>query len=236
MSTFVELQTRIADEMDDDDLKSGGQIAKAVNSAIQEYRDRRLWFTQIKAKTFSLTSGTEYVAPVLSVTGISTTEPLTTVDLLKIDDGSGANYRALVQVDDSVIEAAQGGAVIGRPSHFSLVSDSTGTRIRFYPIPDQNYTPSVTGMIRFSDLSLDADTNSWLTDGEELIRQSAKRKLMADVTHELPPGSPPTAAEQVALSALYKTTRLRMGSPQVRTEVAGMQGASYGVNADIRNI
>lgn len=234
MSTFGEVQTQIADELDDDDLMDGGQIAKAIQSAIKEYRDKRFWFTQIQAKSFSLTSGTEYVAPTLTVTGISATEPLTTVDSLRIDDGSGQSYQSLVQVDNSVIDNCQSGTITGRPSHFSLVSDVDGTRIRFFPIPDQNYTPLVSGLIRYEDLDDDADTNAWLTDGEELIRLAAKRKVMSDVTKELPFGSPPSPAEMKALSDLYKTTRLRMGSPVVRTEVAGMQGTRSGVIADIR--
>jgi hypothetical protein len=234
MSTYLEVQTQIADELDDEDLLSGGQIAKAINSAIKEYRDKRFWFNQVKAKSFTLTASTEYIAPTLVVAGISTVEPLTTVDMMRIDDGTGANYTSLIQVDDTVINEAQSGSVIARPTHFSLVSDASGTRIRFFPIPDQTYTPTVTGLIRFADLAADGDTNSWLTDGEELIRLAAKRKVMSEVTKEIPSGSPPSPAEQKALSDLYATTRLRRGSPQVRTEVAGMQGNNYGVIADIR--
>lgn len=236
MSTFIELQTQIADELDDDDLLDNGQISKAINSAIKEYRDKRLWFLQAKAKSFALTALTEYCAPALTITGLSTTEPLTTVDSLWVDDGTATNYRDLIQVDDSVIESSQSGNITGRPSRFSLVSDSDGTRVRFFPIPDIAYTPIVSGLIRFQTLSADSDTNPWLTDGENLIHLAAMRWVMTTVTKEIPFGTPASPAEINALNALYKTTRLRMGSPQIRTEVAGMQGNTFGVIADIRNI
>jgi hypothetical protein len=225
MSTSQDLIDRIADEVDDADLATGGQILKAINSAIREYRDKRFWFNQVLNSTFALTAATEYLIPTLTVTGISTTEPLTVVDQMTIDDGTGANYREVVLADDSYIEACQTGAITGRPAYSSLVADATGTQIRFFPIPDQAYTPKIKALVRFTEFTDGMGDNPWTNDAETLIRQAAKRILMSDVTHELPPGSPPSPAELSAFADLQNTTRLRIGNVTLRADdLVALQG------------
>jgi hypothetical protein len=224
MATAQDMIDRIADELDDADLSSGGQILKAINSAVMEYRDRRFWFNTVVGKSFAVAAADEYLAPSITVTGISTTEPITVIDLLKIDDGTGANYAPITMADNALIDARQTGSVTGRPRYASLVADSDGTRLRFYPIADTAYTAVLSGLIRFSDLAA-ATSNPWTNDAEILIRQAAKRILMTDVTKELPAGSGPTMAEMKALSDLYATTRLRRGSAPARAdELVAMQG------------
>lgn len=224
MPNFGVMQDRISDELDDSDLRTGGQIGNAIRSAIELYRDNRFWFNQVIEKSFTILSGVEYQAPAITVTGLSTTEPLTVIDLVKMDDGTGSNYRKVVQVDNSYIDAAQPGTITRRPEYFALVADADGTRIRWFPFPDQTYTPVITALIRYADLSGDTDTNPWTNDAETLIRLAAKRILKTEVTHELPYDAPPSAAEQMALSALLRSSRLRKGSAPLRTEVARMQG------------
>jgi hypothetical protein len=225
MATVGDLIDRICDEMEDDAFDSGGQALKAINSAVKQYRGKRLYFNQVRSKSFTLATSTEIAAPTLTITGIlpSTTVTLVTVDLLRIDDGDAANYREVTAVDNSYIDRAQTGAITGRPEFYSLVSDSDGTAIRWYPITDQEYTPLVTGLIRFADFTVDADTNPWVNDGETLIRLAAKRILMSEVTKELPHGSPPSPAEREALLDLQKETRLRMPNAGFRMDVAQMQ-------------
>lgn len=228
MSTVGDMITRIGDELEDTAFNSGGQALKAINDAVKQYRGKRFWFNSVYAKSFTVAASTETAIPSITVTGISSTEPITVVDRLVIDDGDGANYREVTQVDNAFIEEAQTSSVTGRPEYFALVSDSSGTAIRWYPIPDQEYTAKLTGLIRFAEFDEDADTNPWTNDAEILIRQAAKRIIMSDVTKELPPGSAPLPAEQIALSDLYKETKLRTGSPPLRMEVAMLQGSCGG--------
>lgn len=230
MTTVGAMIDRISDEMEDDSFDAGGQALKAINDAIREYRDKGFWFCRVIGKTFTLPISTEYLIPTLVVTGISSTEPLTTVYQMMIDDGLGANYSEVVEADNSYLDAAQTGNVVSRPKHFSLVADSTGTQIRFYPITDQAYTPKVNALIRFADLAIDADTNPWTNDAELLIRRAAKRILMSEITRELPPDAPPGAGEMKAFNDLMKTTRTRMGNAMPRTEVAFMQGRGRRLN------
>ncbi len=235
MSTATDMINRLADEFDDTDLATGGQFLKAINSAVQEHRDKRFWFNTVVAKAFPVAATTEYLLPAFTVpvTGISATEPYTVIDLLQIDDGAGANYRPLELVSNDLINNRQTGSVTGRPRYYSLVSDSDGTRLRFFPYADIAYTGVLSGLIRFSDFT-GSESNPWVNDAETLIRQTAKRIIMSDVTKELPPGSGPTAAERRALSDLMKSSRLRMGNTLLRAdELVALQGRSrYDITSD----
>lgn len=218
---YAAMQARIADGVDDTDLTS--QIKNAIQDAIKRYRGMRFWFNQVVGSSFAVASAAEYVAPALAVANIAVTEPLDTVDLLVIDDGTGANYREVVPVDNSYINAAQTGTVSGRPRHYALIADSAGTRIRFYPIPDQAYTAKLSGVIRFETLSADGDTNPWVVDAETMIRQAAKWFLAADVTRDAGAMEIATAAEGRAMADLRKETLRRTPAQPMRTEVAALQ-------------
>lgn len=234
MSTVQDMIDRISDELDDSAFDAGGQALRAINDAVKTYRDKRFWFNQVIGKSFSLSGGAEYIAPTLSVTGISVTEPITTIDLLTIDDGTGANYWKVEIVDNSKIDAVQTGSITGRPQYVALVSDSSGTRLRFFPIPDQTYTPVVKALIRFETFTDGTGDNPWTNDAEILIRQAAKRIIMSDITREIPVGSPPGPAELSALSDLLASTRLRMGPSKMRAdELSALQGRGrYDITSD----
>lgn len=217
MSTFLELKTQIADELDDPDLLTGGQIARAVKTAIRFYERKKLYFNSSVSLSFNTVAGQEYYG----AADLAQIPYLISVDLMKATL-NGVKYD-VVKVDPSLIDSSQSGTVVGTPpTNYAYVAQ----QIRLFGIPDDVYAITLSGATyRLADLAADADTNAWTTDAEELIRQAAKRILMSDVTKELPPGSGATPAEMMALDALRKETRLRMGSPPLRAdELSGMQG------------
>lgn len=220
---YAAMVSRIADEIDDTDLAS--QTKLAILDAIKRYRGNRFWFNSIVNATFAVAAAGEYVAPALAVAGISVTEPLNAIDLLTIDDGAGANYRDVTPVDNSYIDSAQIGSITGRPRYYAQVADSAGTRLRFFPTPDQAYTAKATGIIRYADPVGDADTSPWFVDAETLIRQAAKAILATDVTRDVDGASAAAAAEMRALSDLRKESLRRTPIQPLRTEVAGMQSS-----------
>lgn len=228
---FGAMVDRIANEIDDTDL--GDETQLAILDAIKRYRGTRFWFNSIVNASFAVAAAGEYVAPTLAVSNISTTEPLNALDLMTVDDGTGANYREVVAVDNSYIDAAQTGAITGRPRYYALVADSAGTRVRFFPIPDQAYTAKATGVIRFADPSADSDTSPWFVDAETLIRQAAKTILATDVTRDVTGAQAASAAEMRALTDLRKESLRRAPVQPLRTEVADMQRSSrYNIMTD----
>lgn len=220
---YAAMQARIANEIEDDGLDD--EIKLAILDAIKRHRGTAFWFNSVVGISFTVPTTTEYLAPTLVVSNISATEPVNTVTLLKIDDGTGANYRDVDMVDNEYINASQTGSVTGRPRYAALVADSNGTRLRFYPYTDQAYTAKLYGVIRYADPVLDADTSPWFVDAEILIRQEAKSILATDVTKDAGEMQTAGAAAMRALSDLRKETLRRTPTQPLRTEVAAMQGS-----------
>ncbi len=226
MSTYGAMVTRIESEIDDDGLTD--EVKLAILDAIKRHRGTAFWFNTVVGISFAVAMAGEYTAPVLAVSNISATEPINTVTLLKIDDGTGANYRDGTPVDNSYIDSAQTGSITGRPRYYSLVADATGTRIRFYPSPDQAYTAKLSGIIRYADPSLDADTSPWFVDAEILIRQEAKFILASDVTKDQTDIATAGPAARTALWDLKKESLRRTPAQPLRTEVAALQQGGRG--------
>lgn len=82
-------------------------------------------------------------------------------------------------------------------------------QLRLFPIPDAVYTVTLSYVYKFTELSADADTNSWLTDGEELIRQAAKKRIALDILQADDLAARFAAMEQNALASLMSENRMR---------------------------
>jgi hypothetical protein len=216
MSTYLELQQRIADELDDDDLRTGGQIAKAIKSAIAFHERRRFYFNTTVSHTFSTVDGQEFYG----AADLSAIPDIISIFWMYVTV-SGVRYPVLPVPGEMITQSQSGYVLSAPPRYYSYEAQ----QIRLYGIPNAIWTVTMSDLYRLPELSADGDSNAWTTDAEELIRQTAERIIMRDITKEIPRGSSMLPAEQEALDALYRETRLRMGNTTLRADdVAGMQG------------
>lgn len=169
MTDYATMQTRIADELVNEAITTA-QIQNAIKSAIAFHERRPFWFN-MKRTTFTTVSGQDYY---------TNTEISDLNDILGIISvhctSSGVDYQ-LRHVGPHVIDALQSGSVSGRPVMYSRFND----QVRLYPEPDAAYVMPVRYTYKLTELSLDADTNAWTNECEELIRQGAKRILCTDI-------------------------------------------------------
>ena len=93
----------------------------------------------------------------ISVSGSS--EPLTEIDMAAMD----------------TLNSTSGG--IADPEHYTYYKQ----QIRLGPTPNAARTVTIAFVKKLATLSADADTNAWMTDGEELIRMTAKLDLFINV-------------------------------------------------------
>ena len=159
------MQSRIADELVRTDLTS--QIQNAIQSAISFYSTRRFQFNEGKAVRNTAASD-EYVGLPTDFLGL---------DTLGITINS--RYYQLIQRTHDYLDEINwsAGTYTGAPTAFSLYEEN----LRLYPIPDDTYELTITYLKDLSDLSASADTNAWMTTGEELIRMHAKVDLLENV-------------------------------------------------------
>lgn len=166
MSDYGTMQTRIANELARADLSS--YIKDAIKSAVSHYSRHHFWFNETTG-TFNTADGTEYYAVV-------TTVP----DFVEIDSmviTVNGNKYPLVQRDMDYIDAVSGNTSLkGVPTDYCYYKES----IRLYPIPNGVYTITMAYVKKFADLSATADTNAFMTTGEQLIRSRAKADLMTN--------------------------------------------------------
>lgn len=205
MTTYATMRSRIADEMANDGDITTAQINYAIQDAIKYYERKPWWFNQ-KTGTFSTVDGQEYYSSA-DLTDIP--DIVQIIAATVTDSGIKSPMRAVdyVNIDDE-----QDGSVEGEPRHFAYFKE----QIRLYPIPDAAYTVTLSYIYRLTALSDDADSNAWTTDAEELIRQSAKRRIALNYLQAEEIAARCSVLEREAYTEMLAENRRRWGSVKLR--------------------
>lgn len=206
MTTFATMRARIADELLDQGELTDAQISRCILSAIKHYEREAFWFNS-KVAPFATVAAQE----LYTSADLADIPNIVTIDSMQVQSGSGSKAR-LVAVENNMIEDVQDGTVTGEPEQYSRYAD----KIRLYPIPAAVYTMSMSYIYKLTELAQDADTNAWMTECEELIRQSAKRLIAQDILYAPEVVSVAAQAESVAYSRLRKENRLRSPQKELR--------------------
>lgn len=166
MSTYKNLQDRIANELNKTGLTS--EIQLAIKSAIEFYGKNRFpW--NVQTKTTTTTAGVEW----LDVPD----DFIDDIDLILID---GTDRNALEKMPDGWITRVEGSTDdTGEPRYYAIY----GGNIRLLPVPDAEYTLKLRYVYRHTELSADDDSNMWTQydKAEALIRLHAKWDLCLNV-------------------------------------------------------
>ena len=172
MSDFGTMRSRIAREMKRGELTSAGdEIRDAILSAIKHMENRRFTWNEFLDTTVTASASTAY----MNFSDFSV-RPII-IDSIKVRI-SNRDY-PLIRKGWSELEAIDAGQWSGYPDWYAIHS----RRIRLYPIPQANYPLVMSGVRDLTEISLSASnsaTNGWMTDGEALIRMTAKAMLFRD--------------------------------------------------------
>jgi len=198
MTTLAIMKDRI-----DRELRRNGnidtQIAEAISSAIQAYRDERFFFNEKRTVTFTTVADQEFY---------DADDQVLLNDLVKID------YIKL-RIDDTVFDL-QG----DRPDWMEGVSDNATAvgqpgwyvyyerQIRLYPIPSTSgWQVRVAGLYHYAAPTTDEETgNFWMTEAERLIRCRAKYELATHVLMDMNLAQIMTANTTEAFDQLKRKT------------------------------
>lgn len=168
MSDYGTMQARIADEIARPDLTT--QIKRSIQTAIKHHERKKLKFNQT-TDTFSTVVGQDYYGS----SALSDIPNIVTIDAANIS--IGGVKEPLSEADFAAIDALNDGATTGDPEYYTYYKQ----QIRLGPVPNAVRTVTLAFVKRLGTLSLDADTNAWMVDGEELIRLTAKIDLFINV-------------------------------------------------------
>ena len=208
MATLAELRATITDDMIDNRL-TVPQINKAINDAINSYERKEFYFNQTPSTTNSyvsvpLVANQEYY----SAPDIPDFVRITYIELRV----SGAQV-TLNAVQDADIASQQDGNMKNTPYAFAY----TAQKLRLYPIPTANGTMLIQAVTKTSNLTADSQSNVWTIEAEELIRQSAKRRLAINILHDADLAGVIAPMEEEAYSGLLAESRRRNAQRKLYT-------------------
>lgn len=196
MSNFGTLRDRIADELDRADLTS--QIEREIKSAIAYYERRRFWFNEKRIDFPTVASQEWYTS-----TDDSDIPNLLTLDIAKIAITATTKHELeLLPYAELEFSSDGGEADEGQPTSLAYFQK----QVRLYPIPDASYSVVLSGIFALDALSASADTNAWMTDGEDLIRARTKRMIYSKVIRDRELALEEKENEKEALSSLISAT------------------------------
>jgi len=206
MSTFGTMQDRIEDEIRDTSINT--QVQRAIQSAISHWKAQPFWFNYTYDRTFNTVDGTDDYSD-------STVTDMVTIDFATVtaSDVPPAEMKLISPRDLEVLKTSVLSTYEAQPQYLARIVNS----VRLFPTPDAVYTITMTGVENLGTLSADADTNAWMTFGEELIRARAKYIIYRDIK-AAPAGPDAQAAllsEREAFHRLLKETSDRAVSIQI---------------------
>lgn len=218
MTTYATMRNAIIDEMANDGALTNAQVNNAILRSIRHYERRPWWWNQ-KTATFSTVAAQEYY------TSAALTDIPDIVDIKSATITVDGVKSVLTPVNFEDMDAQQDGNVTGDPVSYTLFKEN----IRLYPIPTATRTVTLAYIYRLTELSADSDSNAWMTDAEELIRQAAKKRVALDIFQADDIAARAGIMEKMAFDELEAENRRRR--PQKLLTVPGMLATdSFNIN------
>ncbi len=203
MSTFLEMITRIEDDLDRTDLRD--QIKTAINRAIKYYQTEPFWFKE-ESDSFPTVSGQEEYS---YGTG-SVPDDVEMIDLLECQYNGTKD--PIVPITTFELEAKQSGLAEGIPSQYA----SYENKLKLYPIHNQS---GITILIKYTknypELSADSDTNDWLVYAEDLIESRSRWWVNLRIIKDRESANDDALEESMALEALRTMNAHKTGQGEV---------------------
>jgi hypothetical protein len=140
------------------------RVPDAIQAAIRFYESERFWFLEGEATASTVASQQAYAVPTDFLEGDALT--LTNSDIRYMLKRRPWSWMRRWNIDTTVT---------AQPWNWSYYAD----QFYLWPVPDAVYTLTLSYLKRLATLSAYADTNAWMTHGEELIRERAKYDLVS---------------------------------------------------------
>ena len=198
MTTLTTMKDRIARELRRSNITT--QIAEAITTAIDAYREHRFFFNESRDTTFSTVAAQEFYD--------ADDEP-DLANLIKIDyckiNVNDSTFDLMPDFPSEIEGASTNATATGQPGWYVLYN----RQIRLYPIPDDVWTVRVAGVFIYAAPATDGETdNFWMTTAERLIRSRAKAELALHVLRDTELAQIMDLAASEALKQLKRHTNL----------------------------
>lgn len=196
MATYSALKERIAQEMERNDIASGGESESMldlhIGRACEFYADRKFWFNSIVTSASTIPSAQDVTIPA----GVRIIERLTipsySMELKEVQ------IRQMVDFPTYAV-----------PGFYAYLNNT----IRLYPIPDAVYTLNIYGIAQIDAPTLPDDSNVWTNEAQDLIVGRVKKNLFRGVFRD-PDGAGLAASEEAEeFNRMLQETSRRLETP-----------------------
>ena len=202
MSTYGTMQSRIADDIARTDLTS--QIRTAILNAIVYYSVERFWFNQGVATAATVDAQQNYDLP----------SDFIAADSLRITVNSSV-YDLFPRTKQYIDQLTVTASHEGQPSDYAIYAED----FWLWPIPDAVYTLTLAYHKKFAVLSASADTNAWMVEAEQLIRNRAEWELYGTLLRDIAMANACKSMELEALANLKNMTGRQVASGTITPQV-----------------
>lgn len=206
MSTYGDMQARIADEIARADLTS--QIQLAILSAIEYYKDDRFWFNEGEVSFYPTDDGL--------ITGMLADHTPMSVTFGEIDEAtitvSGSRNPIYQKSYEFIRNVVTQSTITGQPGHYAIFDEN----VWYDVVPDSLYPITFSGLIYLATLTISASTNAWTNEAERLIRYRAKADLFAGVTRNDKEAQKMALMEEQELGKLRQKTIQKLSSGRLK--------------------
>lgn len=206
MSTYLELQTQIQNEINNTAAATTAVVKSAILTAIAYYERERWWFTEGRTNTFATVASQE----LYSSSDASWIDDVADLDELTITV-NGYRYQLAARTWEWIDARSVTTTSVGQPSDFAYYAQ----QIRLYPIPDAVYTVRFSGAVPLAVLSADGDTNAWTTTAEALIRARAKWAIFKNTLMDADNAAAAKAEEQDEYGSLVWSNSRRIATGRI---------------------
>lgn len=208
MTTFADIKSAIADDIDDTSGEYAAQISTAVSAAIRYCERARYYFNQTRDKAFPTVSG-RAIYNGDDLTDIATLVQARAVFLIE----ASGQALPLDKITAEEMEVLAGAATAGKPTSYSYFAQ----QMRLFPTPDAAYTIRLQlSPYRLTPLVNESDTNAWLTEAYDLVKARAKYILHKDTIKDANLAAEALNDFNDQHGALRKETDLRNGTGYIR--------------------
>lgn len=192
MSDLYTLRSNIADNLNRSNMSA--RINRAINRAIENYLSTRFWFNE-KIATFDTIAD---VRAYNENNGLP--NDILEIDVAKVNVSGGEII--LDRRTFQYVEEVDRNSFTGNPMIYAWYAGS----LYLYPIPNDEYTATISYKKSYSELSLDEDTNDFCVYAKDLIENRAKWDIYTHYLKDPEMAQVSGAAEQDALQKLYMRT------------------------------
>lgn len=197
MSDLYTLRSNIAEDLNRSNMST--RIVRAINDAISDYSSMRFFFNE-KIATFDTVIGTRAYN---ENNGLP--NDILEFDVVKVNISGGEVI--LDRRTFQYLEDIDRNSFTGNPTIYAWYAGS----LYLYPIPNDEYTVTISYKKSYSELSLDEDTNDFCVYARRLIESRAKADIYTNYLKDPEMAQASSSTEADALQKLQaKTDQLLM--------------------------